>query len=230
MSIHRIDADIQAFSARLGMLYQPTENINVAASYEFPSVLAIDESYNTELISTFDNGVQFTDDAPVNFCTRSFVPSVLISGATAKNLRGFTVSASAEAVQYSNGEIRFDGIGLSDLERSINGTVCSNLNDVINLRGGIEYQLNDRFTPRLGYAYFPSPQKGIDSQRQFINGGFSAELTKGLMFDLGVQYSFWDDQNELYSTSTTSEVVSEKVTRLHVMAGLRMSIKLLFIG
>jgi len=224
LSIDRIDADIQAFSARLGVLYQPTETVNLAASYEFPSVLTIDESYNTEIISTFDNGVQFTDDAPGEFSYKIVRPQRIKVGATAKNLRGFTVSASAEAVQYSNAEIRFDGIGLGDLERSINGTVRSNLNDVINLRGGVEYQLNDRFIPRLGYAYFPSPQKGTDAQRQFINGGFSAELTKGLTFDLGVQYSFWDDQNQLYSTATTSEVVQEEVTRLHVMAGLRMAL------
>jgi long-subunit fatty acid transport protein len=88
----------------------------------------------------------------------------------------------------------------------------------------VEYKTNDNFTARAGYAYFPNPQDGIDSDRQFISGGFSAVLTKGLTFDFGLQYSFWDDQNTLYSTPDVTEVVEEQVTRLNVMAGLRMAL------
>ena len=224
LSVDRIDADIQAFSANLGFVYEPTEKLNFAASYEFPSKLFIDEEYNTEITTTFDNGVQFTDDAPGRFSYKIVRPQRFKAGVTVQGFKGLTLSASAEAVQYSQGEIQFDELDLNPLENSINQTVSSSLNDVINIRGGLEYNINDYFTPRVGYAFFPSPKEGIDSARQFINGGFSAELTRGLMFDLGVQYSFWDDQNVLYNTATTSEVVQEEVTRLHVMAGLRMTL------
>jgi long-subunit fatty acid transport protein len=224
LSKDRIEAQIQAFSARLGFVYQPIENLNVAASYEFPSKLFIDEDFNTEIITTFDNGVQFSDDAPGSFSYKIIRPQRIKAGLTVTRFKGLTVSASVEAVQYSNGEIQFDEISLNQFENSINQTVRSSLNDVINWRGGLEYKITDSFTPRVGYAYFPSPSDGIDSARQFINGGFSAELTRGLMFDFGLQYSFWEDQNVLYSAPSATEVVQEDVTRLHVMVGIRMTL------
>lgn len=224
LSIDRINADIEAFSARLGVVYEPTQNLRVAASYEFPSRLYIDENYNTELTTTFDNGIQFSDEAPGRFSYNIVRPQRLKVGATLKGISGVTISASAEGIKYTDAKIEFDEIELNPVENSINAAVRSNLNDVVNLRGGVEFDVNETFTPRLGYAYFPNPQEGFGSARQFINGGFSAVLTKGLIFDFGLQYSFWDDQNALYSTSNTTEVVQEEVTRLNVMAGLRMTL------
>jgi long-subunit fatty acid transport protein len=186
--------------------------------------LYIDETFNTELTTTFDNGIQFTDDAPGRFSYNIVRPQRFKAGATVEPVGGVSLTASAEKINYSDAKIEFDELSLNTLETDINTTVRSSFNDVINLRGGLEYKANERFTPRIGYGYYPSPQDGIDSDRQFINGGFSAELTKGLMFDFGLQYSFWDDENVLYSTSTTSEVVQEEVTRLHVMAGIRMTL------
>lgn len=224
LSHDKISDDIEAFSARLGFVYQPTENLNVAASYEFPSKLSIDERYNTTITTTFDNGIQFKDDAPGRFKYKVTRPQRIKAGATIKDVNRLSISGSAEAVFYSQARIDFNQIQLNSLESAINSTIRNSLRDVINLRAGIEYKLNNQFTPRLGYAYFPSPQKGFDRSRQFLSGGFSAELTKGLMFDFGLQYSFWNDRNTLYQTSTTSESVREDVTRLHVMTGLRMEL------
>lgn len=224
LSVDRIDADIEAFSARLGFVYKPIENLSVAASYEFPSKLYIDESFNTEITTTFDNNVQFSDEAPGRFSYNIVRPQRFKIGATLKGVSGVRISASAEGIKYSDARIEFEELDLNPLEGDINSTVRSNFNDVINLRGGLEFDINKYFTPRLGYAYFPNPQDGFGSARQFVNGGFSAVLTKGLMFDFGLQYSFWDDQNILYSTSSTSEVVEEEVTRMNVMFGLRMTL------
>ena len=220
----RIDSDIEAFSARLGLVYQPTEQINIGASYQFPSRLYIDEQYNTTITSTFDNGRQFQDDAPGRFSYKITRPSQLKVGFTIKDLSRLTLSGSAETIFYTNARIDFEELELNPLENDINGTVRNSFKDVVNFRAGAEYQLNEQFTPRLGYAYYPSPQKGLDSDRQFISGGFSAELTKGLLFDFGLQYSFWDDENALYSTPSATEVAREEVTRLNVMVGIRMTL------
>jgi len=224
LSVDRIDAEIQAFSARLGIVYKPMPEFQLAASYEFPSKLFIDEEFNTEITTTFDNTVQFSDEAPGAFSYTITRPQRIKAGVTFKGIPKLSLSGSAEAISYSDAEISFDEISLNPQENEINSNVKSVLNDVINLRGGVEYKTNDNFTARAGYAYFPSPQDGIDSDRQFISGGFSAVLTKGLTFDFGLQYSFWDDQNTLYSTPDVTEVVEEQVTRLNVMAGLRMAL------
>ncbi len=224
LSVDRIDADIQAFSARLGLIFEANEYISLAASYEFPSRLYIDETFNTEITTTFDNSVQFSDEAPGRFSYNITRPQRLKVGATLQGFEGVSISVSAEGIKYTDAEIDFDELSLNPLENSINSTVRSSFNDVINLRSGLEFDVNEDFTPRVGYAYFPNPQDGFGSARQFINGGFSAVLTRGLIFDLGLQYSFWDDQNALYSTPDATEVVQEEVTRLNVMAGLRMTL------
>lgn len=225
LSVSTIEADIKAFSAHLGVIYKPLEQLRVGASYEFPSTLHIDESFNTKLSTTFDNGVKFEDEAPGRFSYKVIRPHRLKAGMTFSNDNGVQLTATAEGVLYSDSRIEFEEIELNPQENAINQVVRSNFRDVINLRGGLEYKVNDQFIPRVGYAYFPSPQQGsLDSEKQFINGGFSAELTKGLMFDFGLQYSFWEDQNVLYSTPNLREVVKEDVTRLHVMAGLRMTL------
>lgn len=226
LSIDTIEADIEAFTASLGFVFLPVEQLSIAASYQFPSDLYIDENFNTRLTTNFDNGVQFEDDAPGRFSYNITRPRRIKAGVSFRDENGLGLSASAERISYSDARIEFENLDLNPLENDINSTVRS-FNDVINLRGGLEYEINDRFTPRVGYAYFPSPQDGLDRTRQFISGGFSAELTRGLLFDFGLQYSFWDDQNSLYNYTTPtgesgSEIVQEEVNRLHVMAGIRM--------
>ncbi|TYP95553.1 Long-chain fatty acid transport protein [Fodinibius salinus] len=223
-SIDTIDGDIRAFSARIGFVFKPVEQLSIGGAYEFPSTLHIDEEYNTSLRTTFDNGVVFEDDAPGAFSYKITRPRRINGGATVALANSVTLSASAEAVFYSDARIEFDDLNLNPQENGINNVVRSNFRDVINLRGGIEYAINERFTPRIGYAYFPSPQKNLNRDRQFINGGFSAIITKGLMFDFGLQYSFWKDQNTLYQTPSTREVATEEVTRINVMAGFKMAL------
>lgn len=224
LSIDTIDADIQAFAARVGFVYEPNERLSVGGSYELPSKLNVTESYNTELLTTFDNGVQFEADAPGQISYQIIRPPRIKAGATLRRDDGLRLSVSAEGVFYSNARIEFSELELTPEENSINNVVRSNFKDVVNLRTGVEYDLNDQFTPRIGYTYFSNPQKGIGSARQFISGGFSATLTKGLMFDFGLQYSFWEARNVLYETPQLREVVKEDVTRLHVMTGFRMAL------
>lgn len=223
-SVSTITAELEAFSARLGFVYEPIENLSIGASYEFPASFRINELYNTQITTTFDNGVQYSDEAPGRFIYTIVRPERLKAGFTLESDDGFVFSASAEAVPYSEGRIEFNELELNPLENEINSTVESNLNDVINLRAGLALKVNDRFIPRVGYAYFPAPQDEAGSARQFISGGFSAELTKGLVLDVGLQYSFWEDQNVLYSTPRVFEVVQEDVSRIHAMFGVKMAL------
>lgn len=221
-----IDADISAFSARLGFVYEVLPVFSIGGSYQFKSKMTIDETFNTLITTTFDNGVEFFDEAPGRFSYKITRPSRLNLGFTAKDLGGFTLSASAEGVQYSEGRLEFDEVQLSDTENEVNQTVRSNLEDVVNIRAGLEFEASPLFIPRVGYAYFPSPQENFDTSRQFYSGGFSAQLFDNLTFDLGVQYAVWEDRNQLYSydngTELVAEVVREDVSRWHVMAGVKI--------
>lgn len=225
-----IDANFTAFSARIGFVYQPTPNVNLGGSYQFRNTLSVEEEFNTVISTTFDNGQNLSFDAPGFFSYKITRPDRLNLGVTLKDLNGLTISASAEGVRYSSARIKFDGIRFTGDEEEVNDIVESGFNNVINLRAGIEYSLNNLFTPRIGYAYYPGPQDGVDSERQFFSGGFSAQIFDNVSFDLGVQYSIWEDQNQLYryeilpQGDVVSEVAGEDVTRWHVMGGIKIGL------
>jgi opacity protein-like surface antigen len=226
LSLDTINATIEGFSAQLGMVYQPTEQFNVGVSYQFPSRLQIEEDYNTEIITTFDNGDVAEAEAPAELSYEIVRPQRLKGGLTYSN-KGLTVTALAEGVFYSQAE--YDEEGLDDFETDLNNTIETNFKDVVNFRGGLEYQVNNKFKPRVGYGYMPSPTRGFDNSRQFISGGFSATFNRSMTFNLGLQYSFWEDENSLYEYEASGgniyeERALEDVTRLNVMAGIKIAL------
>lgn len=223
-----IDATFTGFSARLGMVYGFTPNLRIGASYQFANTLNIDEEFNTTIRTTFDNGVQYTDDAPGRFSYKITRPPRANFGLAFDSPSGLRVSAAAEWVSYTEGKIEFDNLELTDLENSINSNVRSRLDDVVNLRGGLEYRLNESFIPRIGYGYYPSPQKNVDADRQFFSGGLSFKISENVMVDLGAQYAMWDDRNRLYyydnGSALVNEVAREEVRRWHFMGGIKIGI------
>ncbi len=170
------------------------------------------------------------DDAPGRFEYKIVSPNRIHVGASARDLGLFSLSASAEYVPYASGRIEFDELDLRPLQEDINENVRAQMEDVWNLRGGMEVALHERFTPRLGYAWYPSPRSALSSSadRQIFSAGFSAQLSDILSLDVGVQYAAWEDENSLYTyrtgpgQPTRSETVAEDISRVHGMIGLRM--------
>src|SRR5699024_329296 len=127
----------------------------------------------------------------------------------------------AEGVFYSDAEYDTDCNSVSnpsECRKSIidfNNDIQATFSDVVNFSGGLEYQINEQFTPRAGYAYYASPTDGFDRSRQYVSVGISAQVSQIISIDLGVQYGFWDDQNTLYEYELPSgEVGDRKRTRL----------------
>lgn len=231
LSEDTIDASFTAFSARLGAIYRITPDLQVGVGYQFPSTLSFEEEFNTTIRTTFDNGVVFEDDAPGRFNYKIIRPNRINLGVGAKNLGPVNLSASAEYVPYSEGRIEFDELELRPTQEAINDNVSSSLADVWNVQAGLELVMDRRFVPRVGYAHYPSPYQGLgslDDTRQIYSGGFSARISDGMAFDLGVQYATWEDSNSLYyyasGNGTADEIVTEEVTRWQVMAGLRLDL------
>jgi len=215
----RIDASFAGFSLRFGAVYQLTPNFTIGGSYQFRNVLNVEEEFNTAITNTLDDGFQFFDDAPGAFEYQIVRPARANVGITAKDLAGVTISASAERVAYSQGRIEFNEIDLQDAENFENNIVESNLEDVVNLRFGLEYKITDQFIPRIGYAYFPSPTRNVDAERQFFSGGFTAEVSEDVNFNIGAQLGVWQDENTLYTSDFGDEFAQEDVMHLNVMGG-----------
>lgn len=224
-----IDARFSGFSARLGFIYQPTSNINVGGSYQFRNTLHVDEDFSTQITTNLDNGSDpfFGEDlGEISYKVKR--PDRLNLGVTFHETDKFNLSVAAELVRYSQATIEFEVIELSEDENFINDTVESSFNDVVNFRAGLEYTITPLFTPRVGYAYYPSTQDGVSNERQFFSGGFSAQLFDNVSFDLGIQYSIWEDENQLYDyfegNELVSEIAAEDVTRWNVMGGIKIDL------
>lgn len=220
--ISTIETSFTGFSLRLGAIYEVSPNLNLGASYQFKNTLHIEEEFNTIITNTLDDGFQFQDDAPGRFKYKIVRPSRLNLGITARNLGGLTLSAAAERVAYSEGRVEFDEVDLNELEQLENSIVRTNLEDVFNLRFGLQYDLNDQFTPRIGYGYYPSPNSNYDADRQFFSAGLSARIAANTRFNIGAQLATWQDRNTLYTTPTTTEVATEDVNHWNVMAGITL--------
>lgn len=225
LSEDTIDATFSGLSARLGLVYELTPNFNVGASYQFKNTLHIQENFGTTIRTTMDNGVEFTGEDFGTFEYKITRPARFYIGATAREFNGFTLSASAERVDYSEGSIQFEELDYADLEEQENSIVNSNLEEVYNLRFGLEYKVNDQFTPRIGYAYYPSPtgdfeDASLDGDRRFYSAGFTARISEHTKINLGAQLGRWDDQNTLYSTPDVTEVATEEVHHWNIMGGV----------
>lgn len=229
LSLDNIDATIEAFNAQLGLIYQASDQLNLGVSYEFPSRLRIEEEFNTVISTAFDNGDVEEFDAPGRFSYDVIRPQRLKGGVTYSSPDGLTLSAAAEGVFYSDAEYDDRG-GITDVEIDINNNIRSNFSDVVNFRAGVEYDMSGQVTPRIGYAYFASPTENFDRSRQIVSGGFSARFNRAMSFNLGIQYSFWKDENMLYdyedpaSGNILGEWAQEDVSRLHVMAGFKVAL------
>lgn len=224
-----IDNQFSGFSARFGVIYQASPKINIGASYQFKNVITIEETFDTYITTTMDNGVTYSDEdlGAINY--KIIRPARLNLGVTAQDIGGFTISASAERVDYSEARIRFDDLNLSDMENAENSYVDSNFEEVYNLRLGIEYAVSEEFIPRIGYGYYPSPtgdfeSENLNADRQFYSAGFTAQVSDNVKFNLGAQLATWDDRNTLYlfenNGETFAEVVNEEINHWNIMGGI----------
>jgi hypothetical protein len=208
------------FSARLGFIYEISPHFNIGAAYQFKNKLHISEDYSTHIRNTLDNGDYYTGKVEGKYKYKVVRPGRLNIGITAKDISGFTISASAQRVAYSTGQIEFSDVDEQSSENTINHNIGSDLDNVFNLRIGIAYQLNNQFTPRIGYGHYPSPTKLVDAARNFYSAGFSVHLSPTATFNAAAQLGIWDDQDALYTTPKGTEVADENVKHWNIMAGL----------
>lgn len=222
LSEDKINADISGFIARLGFIYKYEELLKLGVSYTFQSTMSIEEEYETRISTEFDTpdsdgNYNYSDsfDGNVNYnITR---PDRIVTGITITPIAKLSISGTAEYIDYTS-------IDLDDLDARLENREKKDIENefasVANLMGGVEYQISPVLSIQAGYGYYPSPSSELDSDRTFISGGFSYGLWSESRLNVGAQYGTWDDSSQLYSSSYGSEVMSEEVKRLRIMAGV----------
>ncbi|TVR30954.1 MAG: hypothetical protein EA390_07265 [Balneolaceae bacterium] len=235
----RISSRFNGFRARAGMIYRLGDNFNIGASYTLGTRINVDEEFDANLLTTFNNGVQFEDDVNTEFSYRVEFPSRTSLGAAIVDLNGLSASFSAEYVNYSNTRVDFRDASLFEDELVENEFISETFRPVWNLRGGIAYDFSPDFTMRAGYSFLPSRfENGTDDRTIYALGaGFS--ITRDLRLELAAQYAFWEEVSSVYDYADynyaplpespptftfRSEEATRKVDRFNVLATLRFNI------
>ncbi len=231
-------SDIIAFSLRAGLVYQLGNNIRLGVSVVAPTRMKVTEDYFILMQTDFDDGT-FTDDETDNFSFDYAVtrPAQLNVGASLLNIGKLNISGAAELIDYRMMRLNLTTYPylsplmeaeLRENEALFNRDIENDYKLVTNLRAGASYEVNEYFTLRGGYAYYPSATKNFNNERTVISGGFGFFISENTMLDLSAQYSSWNDRSILYSYAdpATSNIVDvpygQSVESLNVMAGIKV--------
>ncbi len=194
----QIRTDYTGFKFRVGMIYRLNEVVNVGGSFTPGTRMKVDEKFDANILTTFDNGVAYEDELNTEFTYYVEMPSRTSVGISVNNLNGFTVSTAAEYVNYAGTRIDFDDGDLFEDELAENEFIENNFRAVWNLRGGIAYQIPDGVTLRGGYSYLPGKFESADNNRSVISFGMGIELTPAVRLELAGRYKTWDETSAVY--------------------------------
>ncbi len=234
----RIRSNYTGFKLRAGAIYRLSDALHLGASYTLGTRMEIEERFDANIQTTFDNGVVFEDELNSEFTYYVEMPSRTSVGFSLNDVNSVTVSASAEYVNYGGTRIDFNDGSLFEDEIAENEFIETNFRSVWNLRGGLQYEVNDGLFLRGGYSYFPSKFENGTDDRSIFSFGTGLSLAPGVQLDLAAQYTVWDEVSSVYDyadydysllpddapTATfRSENASREVDRWKMMATIRFS-------
>ena len=206
-----IDIDVYGGKFRAGIVYKIFSGVNIGASYMLPATIRVSENYYSSIETSLDDGSEpfFYDVASDgSFRYRIEQPGELKIGAALNDLAGFSVSASAEYINYENMEIDFisdsdlrlvDEVDLRAQQEDLNGFMESNYNSVTNFKIGVGKQLNDQAGIRAAYSFRPAISELTPGDTKIYSAGFDIKLGNGFIMDVSGHYLKKDDRSELYN-------------------------------
>ena len=194
-----VDSRYSGFRGRIGALYKLTPNFNVGASYTLPAKISVDENYDAEIRTTFDNGEGFNDALEGQFSYSVSYPSKINVGVAMQDISGFTVSLSTDYTDYSNVEIDFESSDLFEDEIAENEFISENFAKVWNIKGGVSYDVNEFASVRAGYSYLPSRFKDGLDDKNLYSAGLGFDLGQGTSIELGALYMRWEEESSVYT-------------------------------
>ena len=227
-SVDKIDATITGFYARFGFVYKISPFVNIGANYQTRSALAVKEDFSSEITVKFDNSSdpeQTAVSSSSNYKYKVHNPGRLKVGVTLKSPEDIVAfHGQAEYVDYKQAEI--SGLPTEQAQFDINQNILSDFKPVINYQAGLEVNMGN-ITPMVGFAYYPSPRREFKIDKKYLSGGISLKMNNIASFNVGVQYGFWNGEDQLYtveySDNTTDNLIStQKIHHITAMAGFKV--------
>ncbi|MDZ7758012.1 outer membrane protein transport protein [Rhodohalobacter sp.] len=224
---------------RAGLIYKLAEVFNIGASYTLGTRMQIEEKFDANIQTTFDNSVTFEDELNSEFTYYVEMPSRASIGFALNDVNSISISASAEYVDYAGTRIDFNDGSLFEDEIAENEFIESNFRPVWNLRGGVEFKVNEGFILRGGYGFLPSKFENGTDDRSIFSFGTGISVNDNIQLELAMQYKYWDEVSSVYdyadydystlpdeppTFTTRSENASRSVDRLMLLSTLRFNL------
>ena len=194
-----VESRYSGFRGRVGALYKITPFLNIGASYTLPSKISVDENYNAEIRTSFDNGEGFNDGLEGQFSYSVSYPSRIGLGVAIDDIEGLSVSLSTDYTNYSNVEIDFETSELFEDEIAENEFISNEFAEVWNLKGGVSYEVNEYARVRAGYGFLPSRFKGGLDDKSLYSAGVGFSVGQGTSIELGALYMRWEEESSVYT-------------------------------
>lgn len=194
----RLKSNYSGFRARVGLLYRLNRHMNIGGSYTFRSTIEVNEIFDAELVTLFDNTSEFSASTDSEFSYKVSTPAKIGLGLGFNDFMGLSVSIATEYIDYSDTSIDFSESDLFESELIENDFISESYSSVWNFRIGTELKLSEELQIRAGYGYLPSKFLNGDDHRSLYSAGAGFSVTNNIRFQLAAQVEMWDEDSALY--------------------------------
>jgi len=221
---------IVGFNLRLGVSAKLSPEIKLGVAFESPTWTSVSRDYTIAAVqTTFDTGGQLSYgiDPRRSASERDGRDEVVYDVRTPLRLRAglaydtdrLGISGDVEFVDASqiNLEEQARGQNVSLIE--VQNAIEDNYSYVFNLRGGVEYRLEEGLDVRGGIAYRPDPREGrvlattTERDRLFLSAGLGYAVNDQFRIDVGWMQQRVDDQFRPYDPTSFEYKVSDTETQ-----------------
>ena len=228
--IERFESDLIGTNLRVGVSADAAPGARIGLTIETPTFYRVDETFETEVATFFDNGLSLAYGGQQGDIGRGTFEYDITTpwrfgAGLSYSISGLTLLGDLELVDWSQMELdaSTDRAFFSDINRSIR----DDFKAVVNTSLGAEYTFGN-FTARIGYALQPDPNDGLltlgdgslldpDTNRSYVSAGFGVNFSNAFAIDFGWMQ---ETQEDIYIPDFTTYTVTEDIVRNHFQIGL----------
>lgn len=198
------------YNFKLGAIYTPIPSIRIGAAIHIPTFYSLEDVYSSSMNTNFDTSyvkANYSSKTPLGRYEYDFETPFKFIGSFAYIFKNVgLISIDVEHLDYSSMKFRNggDGYGFTNENLDIENAYKS----VTNVRVGGEVKIKD-FAIRAGYAYYPSPYKNDqlnkDSNISQISGGFGYR-SGGFSIDMAYLHTIKKEKYLFYDYSGLNPV------------------------
>ena len=178
-------------NGKFGLIYGITDKFRIGAAVHTPTFISMTDVADYGIVSDMD-GASY-DITPnsiyqYDYSLRTPMRAVLSLTNIFGN-KGF-VTADVEFVPYNT--MRYTFKGYQDVADQINTSIKNNFTTGINVRAGGEYRFTEKFTGRLGAAYYGNPYAAnvdLGSNRLDLSAGLGYRFSPRFFMDMAYVFS-----------------------------------------